>query len=279
MTLGALTAVGAGIAVTVATGGAAAGAVAMGASAAAAAGEAATGAAVATGLISATTAEGIGLVSSVVTGATYTAAGWAGVAGSTLGAAGAFFLCFSAEMQVVLRDKSHSDRIVRVADLKVGDEVLSIPNIKESVSSRCYHKVTNATVIEGNFPAHDIKLANGRTLVATSPHYVIIFDKNGNSTVVTAADVKVGDIMQCADSTFAMVERIDNVSLKKKVNIEVESGMLFVNQVLTSGVCEYGPPKKSFDAASFFTEYRATHASKHKKEVSSECFELGLSIE
>jgi len=287
MTLGVLTAAAVGVGVTVATGGLAAGGAALGVSAATTLVETGGAVAAATGAIStgtaglATAATGAALTGTVTgavtAGGSFTSAATAGAAaGAVGGPAGAFLLCFSEEMQVLLRDKSHSERVVRVADLQVGDEVLSIPNIKESVSSRCYHKVTNATVIEGNFPAHDIKLANGKTLVATSPHYVITFDKSGNSHVVTAADVKVGDMMQCADSMFAMVERIDNVSLKKKVNIEVESGMLFVNQVLTSGVCEYGPPKKSFDAASFFTEYRATHASKHKE---AECFELDLSIE
>jgi len=272
MTLGVVTAAGVGIAITAATGGLAGGAAAAGVGAAVTAAEtAAAGAAV---TAAATTTAGVaaaGGAAAAGTGATLGAAAATGAtAGALGGPLGAILFCFSERMQVLLRDKSHSERIVRVADLKVGDEVLSTPNLRKSVSSRCYHKVTNATVIEGNFSAHEIKLANGKTLVATSPHYMIIFDKSGNSHVVTAADVKVGDTMQCTDSKFTMVERIDNISLKKKVNIEVESGILFVNEVLTSGVCEYGPPKKFIDAASFFTYYRATHASKYMQEGSSE---------
>jgi len=272
MTLGVVTAAGVGIAITAATGGLAGGAAAAGVGAAVTAAEtAAAGAAV---TAAATTTAGVaaaGGAAAAGTGATLGAAAATGAtAGALGGPLGAILFCFSERMQVLLRDKSHSERIVRVADLKVGDEVLSTPNLRKSVSSRCYHKVTNATVIEGNFSAHEIKLANGKTLVATSPHYMIIFDKSGNSHVVTAADVKVGDTMQCTDSKFTMVERIDNISLKKKVNIEVESGILFVNEVLTSGVCEYGPPKKFTDAAAFFTEYRASHTSKYMEEVSSE---------
>jgi len=273
MTIGVVAAAGIGIGITAATGGLAGGAAAAGVGALAAETAAVTGAAAATAGTVAAGATATGGAAAVAAGTSATlgtAAATGATAGALGGPLGAILFCFSERMQVLLRDKSHSERLVRVADLKVGDEVLSTPNLKKSVSSRCYHKVTNATVIEGNFAAHEIKLANGKTLVATSPHYMIIFDKSGNSHVVTAADVKVGDTMQCADSKFTMVERVDNISLKKKVNIEVESGILFVNGVLTSGICEYGPPKKFTDAAAFFTEYRASHTSKHMEEVSSE---------
>jgi len=275
MTLGVVTAAGLGIAFTAATAGAGAGAAALGVSGAVSAVETAGAIGVATGAVTGGTAAaatvgtaaagaaatgGSVALGAATAGGTLTGAATTGAAAGALGGPlGALLFCFSETMEVLLRDKEGSKRLVRVSDLKVGDKVLSTPNIKESVSSRCYRKVTNSTVIHGNFPAHEIILANGKVIVVTSQHYMIIFDKKGNSHVVTAAEVKVGDTMQCADSKFTTVERINNVLLKKKVNVEVESGILFVNQVLTSGVCELGPPKKFIDAASFFAQYEATH--------------------
>ena len=121
-----------------------------------------------------------------------------------------------------------------------------------------FSNVTNVTVLKGCFTAHEMHFKNGAVLTATSPHYMIIFNK-GNAQMIQACDVKVGDIMCFGFKRFSKVVCIKEVQLDKKVNVEVENGLMYVNGVLATGVCELGP-RAMFDAETFLAYHKATHS-------------------
>ena len=121
-----------------------------------------------------------------------------------------------------------------------------------------FSTVTNVTVLKGCFVAHEMHFNNGAVLTVTSPHYMIIFNK-GNAQMIQACDVKVGDIMCFGYEKFSKVACIKEVQLDKKVNVEVQNGLIYVNGVLATGVCELGP-RAMFDAERFLAYYKATHS-------------------
>lgn len=75
--------------------------------------------------------------------------------------------------------------------------------------------------------------------------------------MIQACDGKVGDIMCSEFKKFSKVTYIKEVQLDTKVNVEVENGLMYVNGVLATGVCEVGP---RFDAETSLACYKATHS-------------------
>ena len=175
------------------------------------------------------------------------------MAGATvLGPVGALIACFKDDTQVQKIDGS----IANVDQLTAGDIIKSL-DIEDIGNETVFSKVTNVTILKGCFTAHEMHFRNGTVLTATSPHYMIIFNK-GNTQIIQARDVKVGDRMCFGYEKFSVVVQIKDVQLDRKVNVEVENGLMYVNGVLATGVCELGP-RVTFSANMFLAHYKATH--------------------
>ena len=172
---------------------------------------------------------------------------------SVVGPAGVLIACFKDDTKVQKIDGFNAN----VGELKEGDKIKSL-DMEDMGNENVFSNVTNVTVLKGCFTAHEMHFKNGAVLTATSPHYMIIFNK-GNAQMIQACDVKVGDIMCFGFRRFSKVVYIKEVQLDKKVNVEVENGLMYVNGVLATGVCELGP-RAMFDAETFLAYYKATHS-------------------
>jgi len=286
MTLGVLSASAVGVGIAVATAGTAAPLVAAAANTAA---TAATGAAVASGTVSAGTAAAAVTATGAAAGAAGAAAGGAGAAatvgsvvtggalaggvadtavkGGLAGAAvagpwGAFFFCFQEDVEVVKEDGT----AVKVGELKVGDKILSKLDLGCQSTANTFALVTNATkVVGGEFPAHKITFNNGKHITITSPH-LMITKSDKEMKMVAAKDLKLLDEMAFDDGSYSKIEKIEDVVLPVKVNIETSTGLLFANGLLTSGMCEKTPDLENNSAGDILGEYTASHFGKDMLE-------------
>jgi len=214
-----------------------------------------TGAAVGAGAISGATATAIGAAAgggaavgggavAVAVGAATGATGSisstmvsAGLAGSALGPVGTLLFCFKEDTLVVKKDGTNA----KVGDLGVGDEILSKAELDGHLSADTFATVTNATKIVGNFPAHKITFSNSNHITVTSPHLMIVKSDKESMKLVAARDLKSFDEMAFNDGPYYQIEKIEDVVLPMKVNIETSTGLLFANGLLTSGMCENTP--------------------------------------
>jgi hypothetical protein len=142
-----------------------------------------------------------------------------------------------------------------VAELKIGDNIKSLNSLEQTDST--FSKVIDATIIEGSFTAHTLLFSNGSSLTVTSPHYMIVY-KDENAKVVPASDVQVGDYMRMRDGNLSSVVRVDDIQIDRKVSVNTESGLMYVNGVLATGMCEYGP-KEDSSAEKFLLDYKEVH--------------------
>ena len=232
-----------------------------------------TGAAVGAGAVTATTGAAIGATAggvaaaatgggaAAVTVGAATGAGTissamvsAGLAGSALGPLGTLFFCFEEDTLVIKRDGTNA----KVGDLGVGDEILSKAELDGQFSADIFATVTNATKIAGSFPAHKIMFSNDNHITVTSPHLMIIKSDKESMKLVAARDVKPLDEMVFSDGSFYQIEKIEDVVLPIKVNIETSTGLLFANGFLTSGMCENTPDLDN-NAKDVLRDYMVSH--------------------
>lgn len=219
----------------------------------------ATGGVALPAVVGAATVGGVAVPVAVGTGGgILSTAATVGLAGSALGPLGTFFFCFADDTEIQKADGS----MVKIADLKEGDEVLSHDDLKTVREEMTTTKVTQIQEIDGSFAAHEMIFDNGKTVTATSPHYMIVFSTLNTPSMLIAGKVKVGDVMYCGKDGFSKVVKINDVTLKRKVNVEVESGTLYANGVMTTGVCEDGPESHR-SAYAFLIEYRLNHKRVH----------------
>ena len=68
----------------------------------------------------------------------------------------------------------------------------------------------------------------------------------------------VGDIMCFVYEKFSTVVQIKDVELDRKVNVEVENGLIYVNGVIVIGESELSP-RVTFRAEIFFAHNKAIH--------------------
>ena len=142
-----------------------------------------------------------------------------------------------------------------VAELKVGDNIKSLNWLEQTGST--FSKVIDATIIEGSFTAHTLLFSNGSSLTVTSPHYMIVY-KGENVKVVPAVDVRIGDCMRMRDGNLSSVVRVDDIQIDRKVNVTTESGLMYANGVLATGMCE-NSPKEVSSAEKFLLDYKEIH--------------------
>ena len=60
------------------------------------------------------------------------------------------------------------------------------------------------------------------------------------------------------DGNLSSVVRVDNIQIDRKVSVNTESGLLYVNGVLATGMCEYGPKEVS-SAEKLLLDYKEIH--------------------
>ena len=142
-----------------------------------------------------------------------------------------------------------------VAELRVGDKIKSMRSLEDT---RCtFAKVIEAINIEGSFSAHELVFGNGSSLTVTSPHYMLVY-KGKTAKVVRAVDVQLGDYMRMRNGSLSSVVRVRVTELSHKVSINTESGLMYVNGVLATGMCDQGPEDVD-SAEAFLSDYRETH--------------------
>merc|ERR1711971_920105 len=174
------------------------------------------------------------------------------------GPLGAFFFCFQEDVEVVKEDGT----VVKVGELKVGDKILSKLDLGGQSTANTFAMVTNATkVVGGEFPAHKITFKNGKHITVTSPH-LMITKADKEMKMVAAKDLKLLDEMAFDDGSNSEIEKIEDVVLPVKVNIETSTGLLFANGLLTSGMCEKTPDLDNNSAEEILGEYTASHFGK-----------------
>ena len=149
----------------------------------------------------------------------------------------------------------HGGGTTTVAELKVGDNIKSLDSLEHT--ENIFSKVVDARIIEGSFTAHKLHFSNGSSLTVTSPHYMIVY-KGKNAKVVPAIDVQIGDYMRMRDGNLSSVVRVSDIQLDRKVNVNTESGLMYVNGVLATGMCENGP-KEIPSVDEFLEDYLASH--------------------
>merc|ERR1711971_446562 len=182
-----------------------------------------------------------------------------GLAGAAVaGPLGAFFFCFQEDVEVVKEDGT----VVKVGELKVGDKILSKLDLGGQSTANTFAMVTNATkVVGGEFPAHKITFKNGKHITVTSPH-LMITKSDKEMKMVAAKDLRLLDEMAFDDGSYSEIEKIEDVVLAVKVNIETSTGLLFANGLLTSGMCEKTPDLENNFAGNILGEYTASHFGK-----------------
>ena len=88
-------------------------------------------------------------------------------------------------------------------------------------------KAANFTILNDTFTGHKTHFGNETVHTATSPHYIIIFNK-GNAQMIQECEVKVGDIMCFEYEKYFTVAYIKEVQLDGQVKVEVENCLMCI---------------------------------------------------
>ena len=152
--------------------------------------------------------------------------------------------CFDDTSLVWTKNETQPDKKaiqIMVKNLKEGDLVGSVDLKMQPKEAHkfMWTRATDVTTYTGHWNAHSFVFSNGNQLTVTSPHLMIIW-KFEMSFLVRADEVKIGDEM-IVNKMLTQVVKIRNYSIGTKVAIETEDGIIQVNDVLASGICEHNP--------------------------------------
>jgi len=218
------------------------------------------GAAGVTAVASAATATGVASAAAGVASTGLAAAGGltgvgvqAGILGTALGPVGTLVFCFHPSTVVTTEKGSQA----MVSEMAAGDKILA-PSSVETLDDHQLIDVTNVTTLHGTFSGHEMIFENGQKIIVSSTHYMIVFRKN-QSKIVSAESTEIGDYMYFKDGKKSRVVVKSDLVLSEKVNIETKSGLMFANDIFTTGICEFGPSQEH-DAEEVLKKYRDLHA-------------------
>ena len=80
--------------------------------------------------------------------------------------------------------------ITNVNKLRRGNKTKSL-DMEYMENEAVFSRVVNATILNDSFTGHEMHFGNEIFFIATSPHYMIIFNK-GNALMIQACKVKFG---------------------------------------------------------------------------------------
>ena len=80
--------------------------------------------------------------------------------------------------------------ITNVNKLRRGNKTKSL-DMEYMENEAVFSRVVNATILNDSFTGHEMHFENEIFFIATSPHYMIIFNK-GNALMIQACKVKFG---------------------------------------------------------------------------------------
>lgn len=118
-----------------------------------------------------------------------------------------------------------------VQDIKIGDYIMS----KNDDGKNEITKVIKNEKYVGHFRFAKF-ITNQNELTVTIDHGVIIYD-NLNIYITSAKNVKVGHLLLTKNNTFEEIVNIEIIDLNEKYNLQVESGIVITNSIITSTIC------------------------------------------
>ena len=137
--------------------------------------------------------------------------------------------CFSSDT-IISKFENGELKDVSIYELKENDIVLAN-------NERKFTKVVRNVKSEGIFDYIQIILESGKELTVTNEHGVIVLDEKSNKRVITANNLKEGQMLITLEGP-EVIKRINNLRIKDKYILETLDGTVIANNIYVSTICD-----------------------------------------
>ena len=137
--------------------------------------------------------------------------------------------CFSSDT-IISKFENGELKDVSIYELKENDIVLANNEHK-------FTKVVRNVKSEGIFDYIQIILESGKELTVTNEHGVIVLDEKSNKRVITANNLKEGQMLITLEGP-KVIKRINNLRIKDKYILETLDGTVIANNIYVSTICD-----------------------------------------